>query len=242
MKFSPYSRYKQSKVNWIGEIPEHWGLIRLKHLSPFQYGESLAAEKRDDNGAIPVFGSNGIVGLHNVANTSAPCLIIGRKGSAGKLNISNTPCFAIDTTFYVDVRHAKAEIRWLYYALPLLNLEMSSQDSAVPGLSREFAHEQWLPYISTQEQQAIVDFLDHETATIDTLIDKKQQLIQALQKQRIALISHAVTKGLNPNARMKESRVGWLEKIPAHWQQLRIKFLLHNIIDTEHKTDRKSVV
>lgn len=86
------------------------------------------------------------------------------------------------------------------------------------------------------EQRFIANFLDSETATIDTLITKKRELIKRLQEKRTALISHAVTKGLDPSAGMQDSGVEWLGEIPKHWTRMRLKFLLHNIIDTEHKT------
>ena len=74
-----------------------------------------------------------------------------------------------------------------------------------------------IPIPSIAEQQAIADFLDCKTAQIDTLIEKKQRQIDLLQEQRTALINHAVTKGLNPDAPMKDSGVEWLGEIPSHW-------------------------
>ena len=80
-----------------------------------------------------------------------------------------------------------------------------------------------LPEISYEDQVSIANFLDHETAKIDALIEKQQELIKLLKEKRQAVISHAVTKGLNPNAPMRDSGVEWLGEVPAHWQLLRIK-------------------
>jgi type I restriction enzyme S subunit len=117
-----------------------------------------------------------------------------------------------------------------------LGLDTFSQDSAVPGLSREYAHRQEIPHIPLPEQRAIAAFLDRETAKLDTLIAKKERLIELLHEQRSALISHAVTRGLDPAAPLKDSGVPWLGEVPAGWEVKRIKHVLKQIIDTEHKT------
>jgi len=237
MGIKPYPQYRPSMVDYLRDIPQHWGTMRLKYAALFAYGDSLASDSRDIDGEIPVYGSNGIIGYHSVANTSKPCLIIGRKGSSGKINYSDAPCFAIDTTFYIDEYTSDVNLRWLYYALQPLNLDSYSQDAAVPGLSREFAYSQWLPEISMDEQQAIADFLDRETAVIDTLIAKKQKLIQRLQEKRTALISHVVTKGLDPSASMKDSAVEWIGAIPNHWENVKIKFIAR--LESGHTPSRQ---
>jgi type I restriction enzyme S subunit len=223
-----YPAYKNSGVEWLGEIPEHWDVKRLKYVARLCYGDSLSSDIRTD-GDIPVYGSNGKVGTHTTANTLAPCIIVGRKGSYGKVTYCNIPTFAIDTTYLIDARTTKADLKWLFYALSLLGLDTSSQDTGVPGLSRDFAYNQWLPLPELSQQIAIASFLDRETAKIDTLIAKKEQLIQLLQEKRTALISHAVTKGLNPDVPIKDSGVKWLGEIPAHWSIKRVKYCLRLI-------------
>jgi len=150
-------------------------------------------------------------------------LVIGRKGSFGKITFSDQPCFAIDTTYFIDVKNSKVNLRWLFYALLPLRLDAISEDSAVPGLSRELTEEQWLPVMPLPEQLAITAFLDHETARINALIAKKERLIELLQEKRVALMSHAVSKGLDFTEPMKDSGVEWLGVIPAHWDVLLLK-------------------
>lgn len=215
-KRAEYAAYKPSGMEWIGDIPEHWEVRRLKTVAGFGYGDSLAADDRVA-GPYKVYGSNGIVDQHDRANTQSPCLIIGRKGSFGKVAFSDKPCFAIDTTYFVDSRLTAANLRWLYYSLQWLRLDSISKDSAVPGLSREDAYDNRLAFCPLDEQQAIAAFLDRETARIDALIEKKQRQIELLQEKRSALISHAVTKGLDPDAKMRDSGIEWLGEIPAHW-------------------------
>ncbi len=221
-KWKPYSAYKDSGVEWLGKIPAHWNAVCLKYLARLNYGDSLPADVRQV-GEVPVFGSNGPVGFHSQPNTLRPVLIIGRKGSFGKINYSDQPCFAIDTTYYIDARNSRSDLRWLFYALLLLRLDAISEDSAIPGLSRELAHYQRLPSISLPEQRAIAAFLDRETVRINALIEKKERLIELLQEKRAAIISHAVTKGLDPTVPMKDSGVEWLGEIPAHWEVKRVR-------------------
>lgn len=96
MNSKPYPKYKPSGIEWLGDVPEHWEVTRLRYVCRFAYGDALASEERED-GDVPVFGSNGPVGSHNVANTRQPAIVVGRKGSHGKVNFSASEVFAIDT-------------------------------------------------------------------------------------------------------------------------------------------------
>lgn len=234
-----YEKYKPSGIEWIGEIPEHWKYLRLKWVTKFFYGESLKNEDREE-GDVPVFGSNGIVGYHSKAITEAPCLIIGRKGSYGKINYSESPCFPIDTTYFIDRKVTKNDLRWLFYVLPVLKLDAYSKDSAVPGLSREEAYDNILPVPTIDEQSAIANYLNCKTAQIDDLIAKKQKLIDMLNEEKTAIINQAITKGLTPNAPMKDSGIPWLGEIPTHWEVVPMTKYLESIIDYRGRTPTKS--
>ena len=223
--FVSYPIYRDSGVEWLGEIPAHWGTRQLKRLCTFEYGDSLSGDSRTD-GHVDVYGSNGPIGSHNYPNTLGPCLVVGRKGSFGKVNYSRSPVFAIDTTFFVDGRHTDAQLRWLYYLLTFLRLDTTTKDSAIPGLDREDAYAHKVPVCGLSEQRAIAAFLDRETGKIDALVAKKERLIELLQEKRAALISRAVTKGLDPSTPMNDSGVEWLGEIPAHWKVKRLKHLL----------------
>lgn len=221
-RFRSYPKYKASGVEWLGDIPAHWHAIRLKRVCAFAYGDSLGSDDRAV-GDVEVFGSNGSIGAHDRANTLAPCLVIGRKGSFGKVNFSRDPVFAIDTTFFVDSRFSEVELRWLYYVLINARLDSATKDSAIPGLDREDAYRRIVPFCVPAEQRVIATFLDRETAKIDALIEKKERLIELLQEKRTALITQAVTKGLDPNVPMKDSGAEWLGEIPAHWEVSSLK-------------------
>ena len=165
--------------------------------------------------------------MHLRRSTLGPSIIIGRKGSYGKLNYSDDPVFAVDTTFVVDRRHTLADLRFLYYLLSILGLDELSDDTAVPGLSREKAYQSLGPLPPPDIQRQIARFLDEKTARIDGLIEKKRKLLVRLAEKRQALITRAVTKGLDPDAPMKPSGIEWLGDIPEHWEVKRLRFLLN---------------
>lgn len=200
-------------------------LKRLKYVARLQYGESLSSDHRDDSGSIPVFGSNGIVGYHSRPNTQHPMIVVGRKGSYGQVTYSQLPGFCIDTTYFVDNRSCREDLRWLYYALQTLGLDSFSQDTGVPGLSREHAYEKVLPVPVKSVQLAIANFLDTKTSAIDNLIRKKERLIEVLQEKRQAVITRAVTMGLNPSVPMKDSGILGVGTIPVSWDIKRLKHL-----------------
>ena len=217
-----YPDYKPAGVLWLGDVPAQWEVRRLKNICSFAYGDSLPEEARRP-GAVPVFGSNGRVGEHDIANTLVPCLIIGRKGSFGKIRFSGKPVHAIDTTFFVDTRHTSADLRWLYYVLCWVRLDTVSRDSAVPGLNRGDAYQTILPLPPLPEQAAIVRYLDHHDRLIQRYIRAKKKLVALLEEQKQAIIHRAVTRGLDPNVRLKSSGVEWLGDVPEHWGVRRLR-------------------
>ena len=207
---------RDSGVEWLGEIPSHWDVPAFKQVARLAYGDSLKADDRRSLD-VPVYGSNGIVGFHDASNTKAPVIVVGRKGSFGKLNYSEIPAFAIDTTYFIDSDYSAKHLRWLFFLLHTLDLDGISKDSAVPGLSREDVYSWRLPLPPLNEQREIASFLDRETAKLDALTHKSQRLIELLREKRQALISHAVTKGLDEHAETRDSGVEWLGEIPSHW-------------------------
>ncbi|MCY4516257.1 MAG: restriction endonuclease subunit S [Acidimicrobiaceae bacterium] len=234
-----YAEYRNSDADWIGDIPTHWDTPTFRHVCRLEYGDSLPLEVREPGG-VPVYGSNGVVGEHCEANTSAPAIVVGRKGSHGKVNFAEVQAFAIDTTYFVDERSTDSNLRWLYYALSSAGLDETSKDSAVPGLSRDDAYATRLPCPSSDEQVRIAKYLDHETARIGKLITMQESLIERLDEYRTALVTRVVTKGLPPEAAeaagldpaptLKDSGVEWLGEVPEHWEagQLRRIFRIAN--------------
>ena len=243
-----YPHYRDSGVEWLGEVPEHWEVRPFRYVCRLAYGESLASEARED-GDIPVFGSNGIVGQHDTPNTRAPAIVVGRKGSHGEVNFSGVEAFAIDTTYFVDERYTTSDLPWLYYALLRADLADVSKDSAIPGLSRGDAYAKALPLPPLDEQRAIAAYLDRETERIDALVAKKRLLIERLEEYRSALITRTVTRGLPPEAaraagldpspRLKPSGVEWLGDVPEHWEVRRLRTLADITTGSKDTVDRE---
>jgi type I restriction enzyme S subunit len=225
MSVAPYPEYKDTISILLGAVPAHWSIIQMKRFAPLIYGDALPTTDRAIDGSVAVYGSNGPVGTHDTANTGAPVIIIGRKGSYGAVNWSPEPAFVIDTAYFIDEARARCDLRWLYWAYQAAGLNSFSQDTGVPGLARELVHEMIFVLPSMTEQSAIAAFLDQETGKIDALVAEQERLIALLKEKRQAVISQAVTKGLNPNAPMKDSGIEWLGQVPAHWETRKVSHL-----------------
>ena len=229
MRPLPYSSYKSSGDDWLGEVPEHWDICRLKRVCRLEYGDSLDKDSRII-GDIAVYGSNGVVGHHNVANTLVPSIVVGRKGSFGKVNYSHEPAFAIDTTFFVDARFSRSNLRWLYYLLGMLRLDAVTKDSAIPGLDRGDAYSRLAPLPKKAEQTTIARFLDHATDEIERYIHAKEKMIALLEEQKQVMIHDAVTGRIDvrtgkPYPAYKPTGIEWLGKVPSDWKVQRVKSL-----------------
>ena len=221
---SPYPAYKPSGIPWLGDVPAHWEARRLKTVCRFAYGDTLTAGMRV-KGSVPVYGSNGRIGMHSEPNTKSPCIIVGRKGSFGKVHFVDEPAFAIDTTYFIDVRYSKANLKWLYYVLESVKLDDVTKDSAIPGLGREDAYQRVLPLPPLTEQRAIVQYLDRADDRIRRCLDANRRLVALLEEERQAAINQAVTRGLDADAPLKPSGIQWLGDVPAHWEVRRLKTL-----------------
>jgi type I restriction enzyme S subunit len=161
------------------KLPDNWTSTTLGEIISFEYGKSLVGAKRNPTGNIPVYGSSGVVGYHSTPLVSKPSIIVGRKGSVGEVHISKTPCWAIDTTYYI-VPPDQLDINFVYYLL--LNLRLGSLDksTAIPGLNRNDAYKIKVPIPPFNEQKRIV-------SKIEELFTKLDAGIEALKKARIQL-------------------------------------------------------
>ena len=202
-------------------MPQGWDTDRLKDRVRFAYGESLAAEQRVP-GEVQVFGSNGNVGYHHSAITDAPAIIIGRKGSHGKVTWCAERCFPIDTTYFVDRTQTRENLRWLYYALNDLELDGVNFDSAVPGLSRESAYSLPVVYPPPLDQGLVSAFLDGGSAIIDAAVNRKRQQLVSLGRLRAFAIQRAVTRGLIDES-LSPTGVVWIPELPASWRVASLK-------------------
>ena len=220
-------------MKWLGMVPSHWEVGRLKRVCRFAYGDSLREEMRSV-GSVRVLGSNGPVGSHCSANTGAPCIVVGRKGSFGKVNYSRTPVFAIDTTFYIDPRHSSANIRWLHFLLGWLRLDDVSRDSAVPGLAREEAYRRIVLIPHLPEQAAIGRFLDRADRRVQRYVRARTKLVALLEEQKQVIINQTIGGMIDvrtgrPYAAYVPCDVSALGDVPASWDLRRFKFLVKRV-------------
>ena len=225
MSFPRYPAYKDSGVEWLGEVPEHWTSFALKRVVCLQSGDTISSEDIEEDGTYPVYGGNGFRGYTSHYTHDGTFALIGRQGAlCGNVNYASGRFWASEHAV-VATPITPLEVIWLGELLRAMNLNQYSISAAQPGLSVEAIGRLRVPFPPTEEQRAIATFLDRETAKIDTLVADYRTLIDRLQEKRQAVISHAVTKGLDPTVPMKDSGVEWLGEVPGHWRIKRNKAL-----------------
>lgn len=217
MSYSPYSECEESGVGWIGLKPKHWQVMKLHHMVRMKSGSAFTSLEMDDDGEYPVFGGNGVRGRFPEYTHEGSYVLIGRQGAeCGNINYAHGKFWASEHAV-VAKPDRELEYRWLGETLRAMNLNQYSQAAAQPGLSVEVIGRLKLPFPPLTEQQQIAAFLDWKTGQIDALIGKKKELLEKLKEKRIAVITQAVTRGLNPAAPMGDSGIPWLGKVPKHW-------------------------
>ncbi|MCK6513084.1 restriction endonuclease subunit S [Myxococcota bacterium] len=171
-------------------LPKGWRWVKLGEICFFHYGNALIESSRIF-GDVPVYGSNGVIGFHCAPLTRGPTIVVGRKGSIGRIHFSSSPCFPIDTTYYIDTTLLPTDLRWLSYALSNLNLPNLNKASGVPGLSRDEAHRLSLPLPPLEEQERIASILTEQMAAIDKARAAAQEQLDTLQALPAAILRQA---------------------------------------------------
>jgi type I restriction enzyme S subunit len=232
-----YDSYKDSGIEWIGEIPSHWNVKKLKFISKICNGQDQKAVL-DDNGIYPVFGSGGVFGKANSFLFDKPSVLLGRKGTIDKPQYVEEPFWTVDTSYYTKI-HEGFSVRLFYYLCTTINFELYKYGSAIPSMTQGHLNEiKFAIPKSFDEQVILANYLDHKTTQIDHLIAKKEQFIQLLDEERVAVINQAVTKGLDPTITMKDSGIEWLGETPAHWEVYILKHILNTTKGFAFKSDQ----
>ncbi|WP_313704209.1 restriction endonuclease subunit S [Massilia sp.] len=214
MSLPRYEEYKDSGVDWIGSVPAHWDIVALKHLLDIQNGADHKNVEQAEG--FPVIGSGGQFAYASTYLYDGESVLLGRKGTIDKPLYFNGPFWTVDTMYWSKVRPG-TNGRYAYYATLTIPFDYYSTNTALPSMTKGALSTHLIARPTLDEQSSIAAFLDRETAKIDVLIAEQEKLIVLLAEKRQATISQGVTKGINPNAPMKDSGVAWLGEVPVHW-------------------------
>ncbi|WP_170249266.1 restriction endonuclease subunit S [Acinetobacter geminorum] len=239
MEFKQYPSYKKSGVEWLGDVPEHWNLKRFGYLFDenkkkniglketnvlsLSYGNIKEKNIDDNKGLLPEsFETYQIIEPNNIVFRFTDL-----QNDKRSLRSAISKYHGIITSAYIAVKTKQNAdfYNYLFRAYDLQKVFYSMGEGMRQSLKMDELNKMPVVLPNKDEQKRIVSFLDTETARIDTLIAKQEKLIELLEEQRKSIISHAVTKGLNPNTPMKDSGVEWLGEVPKHWEVVKSKRL-----------------
>lgn len=226
MSLARYADYKDSGITWLGKVPAHWNILPLKYLLDIQNGADHKAVEREEG--IPVIGSGGQFAHASEYLYDGESVLLGRKGTIDKPLYVTGRFWTVDTMYWSKVLPA-ANGKFAFYAATTIPFNYYSTNTALPSMTKSVLSAHLLAVPSLSEQTAIATFLDRETGKIDALIVEQEKLLALLADKRQATISHAVTKGLNPDALMKDSGVAWMGDVPEHWETIRLGALFREV-------------
>jgi type I restriction enzyme S subunit len=238
-RYQGYDKYKALDFPFLDKIPDSWKAVPLNVLSDFRQGKLHEPYIHEDGKFICV-NSRFVSTEGKKVKFCSKNLSPVRKSDILMVMSDLPNGRALAKAFWVEgennfalnqrvcaITPQKVDSRFLYYQLDRNPYFLAFDDgSNQTNLSNDVFKKYPVLLPSANEQQTIANFLDHETAKIDTLIDKQQQLITLLKEKRQAVISHAATKGINPNALMRDSGVEWLGEVPEHWDVSKVKWVV----------------
>ncbi|SDU80811.1 restriction endonuclease subunit S [Gordonia westfalica] len=199
---------------------------QLRRLARIRNGADYK-EVEDPEGEYPVYGSGGIFSRASRYLYEGPSVLLGRKGTIDKPLLVDGEYWTVDTMFCAQPA-VGVDPRFLYYVCTTIPFGMLSTNTALPSMSQGDLNAVMLPRPQESEQVRIADFLDRETAKIDALIAKQEQLIATLQEDRIATITHAVTRGLDSEQTVP-AESAWVGRRPRTWTETKMKYLIDSV-------------
>ena len=214
---------KDSGIEWIGKIPKDWSYSKVKYHCSMKSGDNITSLNIEETSHYPVYGGNGQRGYFSQYNVDGDKILIGRQGAlAGNMHYVSGKFWATDhaivTTPFKDIN-----ILYFFYLLKGYELNRYAQDTAAqPGLAVSKIMNLAIYLPSVCEQQQIADYLDTKCSEIDATAEDIQKEISLLEDYKKSVITEAVTKGLNPDAEMKDSGIEWIGEIPKDWVTIRI--------------------
>ncbi len=236
MSFSRYPKYKDSGVEWLGEVPEHWDVVQFKQFVDIQNGSDHKHIEQTEG--YPVLGSGGIFTYASDFLYDGESILLGRKGTIDKPLHIDGPFWTVDTMYWTKINPV-ASGRYTYYSALTIPFDYYSTNTALPSMTKGALSSHLVARPPLPEQTQIAAFLDRETAKIDELVAEQRRLMELLKEKRQAVISHAVTKGLNPDAPMKPSGIEWLGDVPEHWLIGGLTRFIGPVVDYRGRTPTK---
>lgn len=223
---------KKSHIDWCPVIPDHWEEKRIKDIAFLQSGNSITAMDIAEEGKYPVYGGNGLRGYTNNYTNDGDYVLIGRQGAlCGNINYAYGKFYATEHAVVVYTKNEEITY-WLGETLKAANLYRLSMTAAQPGLAVSTLNIQFIPYPPRKERIRIANYLAEKCTEIDhqeSLLTSKRDAYLRLKK---SIINHAVTRGLNPNVKMKDSGIEWIGEVPEHWEVKRLK----NVVECNAKS------
>ncbi|EKB18876.1 restriction endonuclease subunit S [Aeromonas veronii] len=251
-KYKPYPEYKDSGVEWLGEVPIDWGASRHKYIATFAKGKN-PKELFDEVG----IGRHQYLAMGFLRGLEVPkycdldsstilvmenqILIIWDGSNAGEFVKATHGVLSSTMAAVTTNSNIHDGFYWYYCKSIEPEMRRHANGMGIPHVDGDELKAIVIPQPALEEQRSIAAFLDYETARIDRLITQQQRLIELLKEKRQALISHAVTKGLNPNAPMKDSGVEWLGQVPEHWEVTRSKFVSEIFVPQRNKPELNDI-
>ncbi len=243
----PYPKYKDSGIEWVGVIPEHWELNKIKFISQVHNGSTPKSDVSeywdgdiiwltpDDLGKFSnkeidsSFRKITVKGLNSCGTTMTHrnSIVLSTRAPIGHIGITSVESCTNQGCKTIVPNESLVKPVYLFYSLFSSKEELQSlgQGSTFMELPTQKLKDYRIPYLPITEQTSVASYLDRKTEQIDSFIEKKKKMIALLKEYRTAVINNAVTKGLNPNVKMKDSGIEWLGDIPEHWELKRLKFI-----------------
>ena len=184
----PNIEMKDSGIEWIGDIPKHWRVTKVKNFVQIKNGK----DNKVKDGEIPVYGSGGVFGKTDQIMYKKASVLLGRKGTIDSPKYIEKPFWAVDTTFYT-IAKPNVALKFFYYLMKSIDYKKYTYGSAIPSMSQSILNEIKLPYTNLDEQKQIAIFLDDKTSHVDSLIEQKEQLVAELESYKKSLIYEYVT-------------------------------------------------
>ncbi|MEE2527566.1 restriction endonuclease subunit S [Pseudarthrobacter sp. J75] len=206
---------KPSGSFWTENIPVDWTEPNLRYVASIRNGTDYKEFEVEDGG-YPVIGSGGVFARTSKYLHDGESVLLGRKGTVDRPLYVDGRFWTVDTMFYTHIG-PRVLAKFLHYFATTIPFDYFQTSTAVPSMTQGDLGSIKVPLPTLERQRQIVEFLDRETGQIDELIGKQERLIELLGEKRQAIITHAVTKGLDPAAPTKASGVPWLGDIPWNW-------------------------